>query len=231
VADSRAPTPTGIAGVVRRSLESNDGPQKGHAREDMLMAALVTAITPLHRLNDAVLRLCRWVVGAALLAMVAVTLLQVFFRYALNNALPWPDEAARFLMLWMTGLGAPIAYRRGGFVAIDMLEDALPGKLAEVLGLVLLAIGLVVLVVGIQLGIDHVSSGWLFNSGSLRLPFQLIGGESVRIKLAWMYMSLLVGLILLLVVNIELILRQVATLLGAGPRLPQLKALDLPEAE
>jgi len=33
--------------------------------------------------------------------MVIVILLQVFFRYVLNNALPWPDELARFLMLWM----------------------------------------------------------------------------------------------------------------------------------
>jgi TRAP-type C4-dicarboxylate transport system permease small subunit len=195
------------------------------------VAVLVWAITPLHIVNNFVLSLCRWIVGAALLLMVAVTLLQVFFRYALNNALPWPDEAARFFMLWMTGLGAPIAYRRGGFVAIDMLEDALPGKAAEILGLLLLVVGLLVLAMGIQLGFDHVRTGWLFNSGSLRLPLQLVGGESVRLKLAWMYMSLFVGLILLLVVNVELILRQIATILGAGARLPRLKALDLPEAE
>lgn len=195
------------------------------------MTALMVALRPLHVLNDVVLGLCRWVVAAALLVMVAVTLTQVVFRYGFNNALPWPDEAARFLMLWMTGLGAPIAYRRGGFVAIDMLEDALPAKAAEILGLVLLIIGLLVLAVGVQLGFDHVKSGWLFNSSSLRLPLQLIGGESVRIKLAWMYMSVVVGLILLLVVNVELIIRQIVTIFGAGRRLPRLKPLDVPEAE
>ena len=54
--------------------------------------------------------------------MVIVILVQVFFRYVLNNALPWPDEVARFLMLWMTGLIAPSAYRWGGFVSIEFLE-------------------------------------------------------------------------------------------------------------
>ena len=58
--------------------------------------------------------------------MVFVILLQVCFRYLFNNALPWPDEAARFCMLWMTGLIAPAAYRVGGFVTIDMLGRALP---------------------------------------------------------------------------------------------------------
>ena len=62
--------------------------------------------------------------------MVIVILVQVFFRYVLNNALPWPDELARFLMLWMTGFIAPSAYRWGGFVSIEMLPQLLP-KLIE----------------------------------------------------------------------------------------------------
>lgn len=195
------------------------------------MAALLGLLAPLHALNTFLGRLGRNITVVAMALMVAVILIQVFFRYALNNALPWPDEAARFFMLWMTGLGAPIAYRRGGFVAIDMLEEAIPRKAAEILNLILLLIGLSVLAMAVRLGLDHVSSGWLFNSSSLRLPLQLIGLESVRLKLAWMYMAVLVGVILLLIVNIELILRQIVKIMGAEDRLPRLRALDLPEAE
>ena len=74
--------------------------------------------------------------------MVLVILIQVFFRYALNNALPWPDEFARFLMLWMTGFIAPSAYRWGGFVSIDMLKDLLPRKIGLFINLLLLSISL-----------------------------------------------------------------------------------------
>ena len=70
--------------------------------------------------------------------MVLTILLQVFFRYVLNNALPWPDEFARFLMLWMTGFIAPSAFRWGGFVSIEMLPQLLPKTLENILILVLL---------------------------------------------------------------------------------------------
>ncbi len=188
-------------------------------------------LVPFELWNDWVLALGRWIAVAALAVMVVVILAQVFFRYVLNNALPWPDEAARFLMLWMTGLAAPTAFRRGGFVAIDTLQRLMPRRIAEAVILVLLALSMTVVLMGIQLGWKHVGSGWLFNSSSLRLPLDLVGGEVVRVKLAWMYMSVWVGMILLAIVNVELILRQVLTLGGEGDTLVQLDPSDLPEAE
>jgi len=183
------------------------------------MALLFGLLAPLQLVNGLILKLGRAIAVGALGIMVIVILLQIFMRYVLNNALPWPEEAARFLMLWMTGLIAPSAYRRGGFVAIDMLERAIARRAAALLMLILTFIGLVVLIVGIQLGYKHVNSGWLFASSSLKLPLGLIGGTTVKLKLAWMYMSLWVGIILLTLVNIELLLRSVIGLLGGGDRL------------
>ena len=71
--------------------------------------------------NTILLQLGRQLATVAIGLMVIIILIQVFFRYGLNSALPWPDEAARFLMLWMTGLIAPSAYRWGGFVSIEIL--------------------------------------------------------------------------------------------------------------
>ena len=82
----------------------------------------------------------------SLIPLVIIILIQVFFRYGLNSALPWPDEAARFLMLWMTGLIAPSAYRWGGFVSIEMLFRFLPSKMVKIITLILLVISLLVLV-------------------------------------------------------------------------------------
>ncbi|MBV1726192.1 MAG: TRAP transporter small permease subunit [Hoeflea sp.] len=153
--------------------------------------------------------------------MVVIIMLQVIFRYVFNNALAWPDEAARFLMLWMTGLIAPSAYRWGGFVAIDMLKDLLPLRLGSLLGLLLLLVSLVVLVYGFQLGLNHVKSGWLFNSSSLKIPLDFLGLGLVRVKLAWMYMSLPVGLLLMSLVNVELCLKAVAHLIDPDADLPE----------
>ena len=172
------------------------------------------------KVNTFFLRIGRQFAWIAIFLMVIVILIQVFFRYILNNALPWPDEVARFLMLWMTGLIAPSAYRWGGFVSIDLLERFLPKVISTLLTLFLLAISLIVLIIGLELGLKHINAGWIFNSSSIKIPFHLIGGKAEPIKLAWMYMSLPIGIIFLISVNIELILRNILT---------NFRKLDLPK--
>ena len=174
----------------------------------------------IEKVNTFFLRIGRQFAWIAIFLMVIVILIQVFFRYILNNALPWPDEVARFLMLWMTGLIAPSAYRWGGFVSIDLLERFLPKVISTLLTLFLLAISLIVLIIGLELGLKHINAGWIFNSSSIKIPFHLIGGKAEPIKLAWMYMSLPIGIIFLISVNIELILRNILT---------NFRKLDLPK--
>ena len=184
-------------------------------------------------LNTLFLRIGRNIAWVALALMVVVILVQVFFRYVLNSALPWPDEAARFLMLWMTGLMAPLAYRHGGFVAIEMAIHGLPEKLGRLLALALFAIGLVVVTVGISFGWDHsMGFGGNFDSSSLKIPLDLIGLESIRLKLRYMYLSLFVCMVLLFLVSLELILRLIVDQIWPGllPPLKEDEALQQAEA-
>ena len=171
-------------------------------------------------LNTIILRLGRQLAWIAIGLMVVIILIQVYFRYVLNSALPWPDEAARFLMLWMTGFIAPSAYRWGGFVSIEMLFRMLPSRMVKIVTLMLLMISLLVLVVGLQFGLKHVESGWLFSSSSLKWPLHLIGMEAIRVKLAWMYMSLPVGLAMMTLVNVELIIKNFLWLWNPDLELP-----------
>lgn len=177
------------------------------------MPLLLGLIRVLSEFNTHILRLGRLIGWIAIGLMVVVILLQVFCRYILGSALPWPDEAARFLMLWMTGLMAPSAFRWSGFVSIDMLKDMLPIRLMAITNVLLLSITLLVLVLAIQLGLNHVNSGWLFSSSSLYVPLDWIGGESIKVKLAYMYMSLPIGFGLMAIVNVELILKSIHMLI------------------
>ena len=72
------------------------------------MILLLSLMNPLERFNRLVGWISSYLSILALALMVLIILLQVFCRYVLNNALPWPDEAARFLMLWFAGLMAPV---------------------------------------------------------------------------------------------------------------------------
>ncbi|SMO68858.1 TRAP transporter small permease [Ruegeria faecimaris] len=187
------------------------------------MGGLATMLAPIAFVNETVLRLGRAVGVVAIAFMVTAILIQVFFRYVLGNALPWPDEAARFCMLWMTGLMAPTAFRRGGFVAIDMVPLMLPRVLGQVLMLALLFVSLAVLLVAVKIGWSEVTGfGGKFATAALYIPTSFGFDEWYRVPRSWMMASLLVGVALLIVVNVELILRAIVSLLGGADLLPEI---------
>ncbi|MEL6645031.1 MAG: TRAP transporter small permease [Pseudomonadota bacterium] len=181
------------------------------------MGVLKALLLPLQLWNDYVLKIGRWLAVVAIALMVIAILIQVFFRYALNNALPWPDEAARFAMLWMTGLIAPTALRRGGFVAIDMVVEALPERLGAILTTFLLCLSALVLGFGVMIGWGEVTGfGGTFNTAALYVPTSLDFSEWYRVPRWWMFLSLFVGVVLMFIVNVELILRSLITVLGGA---------------
>ena len=182
--------------------------------------SLLLLFNILQIINTFILRIGRQLAWIAILLMVIVIIIQVFFRYVLNNALPWPDEVARFFMLWMTGLIAPSAYRWGGFVSIDMFQRFLPKILSNILIFLILLVSLTVLLIGFDMGLKHINAGWIFSSSSIKIPFSLIGGKTEAMKLAWMYMSLPVGIFLLILVNVELVLRNILSIFNSENNLP-----------
>ena len=189
-------------------------------------------LAPLSFVNHHVLRVGRGIGAFAVALMVLAILIQVFFRYVLNNALPWPDEAARFCMLWMMGLMAPSAFRQGGFVAIDMLIMMMPKTLAALFNLFLLLISLAVLIVAVKIGWKEITGfGGRFDTASLYLPTSFDFSSFYRVPRAWMMASLFVGVTLLTSVNIELILRTIVKMLGGGDRLAPIATADLGGAE
>ena len=62
-------------------------------------------------------------IGAVALfsGMVAVTAAGVFYRYVLNAALPWAEEADRYLFIWLSFVGASITMRYKAHIAVDIL--------------------------------------------------------------------------------------------------------------
>ncbi len=58
--------------------------------------------------------------------MAAIVAGQVFARYVLNHSLFWSEEVARYLLVWLSFLGATVAYRRRANPGIDVLTTRLP---------------------------------------------------------------------------------------------------------
>jgi TRAP-type C4-dicarboxylate transport system permease small subunit len=179
------------------------------------MSALSNLTNLIGRLNAAVLMVGLWLGAGALGIMLFFMLMQVFFRYFLGNALPWSEEASRFLMLWMTGLLVPTTFRQGGFVAIGMIIDHLPRLLSSLITFVFLLLSATVLYVGMRIGWNEVTGiGGRFAMSAIAVPTSFDLSTWMKVPRGWMMASLAVGVTLMFVVNIELILRALLKLTG-----------------
>jgi C4-dicarboxylate transporter DctM subunit len=65
------------------------------------------------------------VTGTLLAATVVIALIQVFFRYVLNDSLAWPEEVARWAFVWCVFLGSAMVARRKTHIIIDLLPRML----------------------------------------------------------------------------------------------------------
>ena len=72
----------------------------------------------------------RLVAGALLIAVFALIIFQVFTRYVLSAPLPWSEEIARLLVVWLTFVGAGFVSSRNAHIAVDILAVYLPKRLA-----------------------------------------------------------------------------------------------------
>ncbi|CCN82175.1 Putative TRAP-type C4-dicarboxylate transport system, small permease component DctQ [Vibrio nigripulchritudo SFn27] len=174
-----------------------------------MMKVLHGSLRLLEAVNNRMIWVGRQIAWVLVFAMVATILLQVFCRYVLSNALPWPEEVARALMIWMMALVAAGAYRTGGFVAIEMLHDFIPQRLAQFLKLTLLVISALVLFKLSTLGLEFFDRGFRTRAASFQL------------SRAWIYLAMPVCFITMLMVNVELILKN---LLGSNIASPETEA-------
>jgi TRAP-type C4-dicarboxylate transport system permease small subunit len=55
-----------------------------------------------------------------------VVFLQFFSRYVLNDSAAWTEEIARYLLMWVTFIGASIVSRRGTHIGVEVMMIMLP---------------------------------------------------------------------------------------------------------
>lgn len=79
--------------------------------------------------SDAVNRCVEYLVMGASLSMALVILLQVIFRYVFNHSLFWSEELGRMLLVWLSFMGASVAYKRKAHMGVAVVVSRLPTAL------------------------------------------------------------------------------------------------------
>ena len=123
------------------------------------------------RLENLFVTLNGWVLIVMLSAMALIVGANISLRYLTGHSLTWADEAARYLMIWMTFAGAGLVLRVGGHVAITNLQDVLPGTGQKLLRAALVLGLLVFFAFMVQVGWQYAQRMQFQVSPALRLPF------------------------------------------------------------
>ncbi len=111
------------------------------------------------------------VVIAMLSSMALIVGANVALRYTTNHSLPWADEAARYLMIWMTFLGAGLALRQGGHVAITNLHDVLSTRKQRILRTAIVLVLLIFFAFMVYVGLQYMDRARFQKTPALRLSF------------------------------------------------------------
>ncbi|KQP23021.1 TRAP transporter small permease [Pseudorhodoferax sp. Leaf267] len=136
----------------------------------------------------------RWALILLLASMSVIIFTNVVMRYATNASLEWAEEVARYMMIWLTFLGAGPVLRYGGHIAVENLQDALPS--GGGMAVRVLVAALLFAFFGFM-----VWYGWLYMQ---RTMFQQT--PVTQIPFAYIYSAMMFGG-LLLIVHFALIVR------------------------
>lgn len=98
--------------------------------------------------------------GAMLVAICLIVFAGVFFRYFLHIGLGWTEEAARYLQVWMTFVGATVAVKRWSHFQLTIVNQWIaPGARRHVRAFAILAV-MALAGVMIKHGIDITRVSW-----------------------------------------------------------------------
>lgn len=157
-------------------------------------------------INSWISRIFRNVAAALVAGMVGIVLLQVVFRYVLNNALSWTEEAAIYLMIWMTFLVAPVAYRESLNVALNLFTGWIKGRFLYLLMIVLDVLVLVLIVYLFQEAVDLIERN------------TRVTARTMDITMAYVFMALPIGYVGMFLAGIERILKEIRNIIEPPKR-------------
>ena len=77
------------------------------------------------------------IICVVLLALMSVIIVvQVFFRYVLQNSLSWSEELARYMFIWLIYIGISYGVKERKHICVDAVYAFMPKKVKPYYGLI-----------------------------------------------------------------------------------------------
>ena len=134
----------------------------------------------LNKLSDVVNTVAEYFCAIALGIMSVVVFAQVIFRLTAGS-LPWSEELARYLMIYMVYVGTSIGIKRGTHIAVEVIMDRCPPSLQKVVEILVDLMMIAAFVILCYYGMKIVNIPMMQKS------------PAMQIKMGYVYMSMVLG--------------------------------------
>lgn len=102
--------------------------------------------------------------------MTAIIFMQVILRYVFLSPLTWPEELARYILIWISCLGSAYAVRKGLHISVVFIKNKLPQPIMAVTTIVVHLLVICFFTFGVIQGFQLSFSQWIELTAALRLP-------------------------------------------------------------
>jgi TRAP-type C4-dicarboxylate transport system permease small subunit len=116
----------------------------------------------------------RWFVIVLMAVMAVLVFVNVVSRYAFNHSLIWVEEVTRYMMVWVGFIGSGLVLRYGAHIAVDVFQDLLPTRAAQVLRALVVVVLAVAFAAMAWLGVEYVRFAWDQETPVLNWNFGLV---------------------------------------------------------
>lgn len=127
----------------------------------------------LNRIDRVVTALCRFGTGVSFSVLIVAVLIQVIGR-TIGSSPVWTEELTRFALLYTAAFGVGLALRSGDLVNVDMVCEALPGRLPFALRMMAAATSIGLCAVLLPSAWKYVSIGRMQTSPAIGVPMNYV---------------------------------------------------------
>lgn len=147
--------------------------------------------TAFDRLLEWITTIVKWVMVSMTIVIFIITTLTVFTRYVLNIVPSWSEEIPRYLLVWITYLGAGLAIKFKEHISLDVFFNLMPLRARQVGHFFLNGLVAIVAVIMVVYGIGLVNH---FGEDLM---------ESIPVTNFWLYLAMPVSGTLMLLYLVQ----------------------------
>lgn len=123
--------------------------------------------------DRALIALNRWLIIVILAAMATMVFANVALRFLTDNSILWVEEVSRYLMIWLTFIGAGLVLRYGGHIGIESLQEMFP-RAAPFLRAVIFVLLLCFFCFMVWIGVRYASRTWAQTTPVTEIPVGVV---------------------------------------------------------